>query len=145
MRISTRGEYGVRAMLELALHYGEGPIPLKTISKRQNISENYLEQLMGPLRRAGLVRSVRGAQGGYALATTPEETCVGDIIRTLEGPIAPMECVDREDTCCSEFARCATRVLWERLRDSMEQVLYTTSLGDLCQEANKLKHIEGIH
>ncbi len=140
MRISTRGEYGVRAMFDLAVHYGQGPIALKVIAERQAISEHYLEQLMGNLRKAGLVSSVRGAQGGYQLASAPEKIPVGDIIRTLEGPIAPMDCVEEDASAgCRQFERCATRVLWERLRDSMEQVLDTTTLETLIEEGMRLR------
>lgn len=139
MRISTRGEYGVRAMFDLAMHYGQGPISLKVIAERQGISEHYLEQLMGALRKAGLVTSVRGAQGGYQLASPPAKIPVGDIIRTLEGPIAPMDCVENDDKCCNKFEQCATRVLWQKLRDSMETVLDNTTLENLCEEAMKLK------
>ena len=142
MRISTRGEYGVRAMFDLAMHYGQGPISLKVIAERQGISEHYLEQLMASLRKAGLVTSVRGAQGGYQLSLAPEDMPVGDIIRTLEGPIAPMDCVDIESRSCQQFNRCATRVLWERLRDSMEKVLDETTLATLCQEGMKLQAVD---
>lgn len=140
MKISTRGEYGVRAMFDLALHYGQGPIPLKMIAERQEISEPYLEQLMGALRKAGLVSSVRGAQGGYLLANPPHKTTIGDIIRTLEGPIAPMECVEPgEESTCNQYKLCATRVLWTKLRNSMEEVLDNTTLEMLCHEAMRLK------
>lgn len=139
MKISSRGEYGVRAMLDLALHYGQGPIPLKKIAERQDISEHYLEQLIASLRKAGLVISHRGAQGGYELAATPGETKVSDIIRVLEGPIAPMECVEENPGDCSHTAKCATRVLWKKLQESMEAVLENTTLEWLAQEAHKLK------
>jgi len=139
MRISTRGEYGVRAMLDLALHHGQGPISLKTIAERQDISEHYLEQLIASLRKAGLVTSVRGAQGGYLLAKEPSEIRIGDIIRTLEGPIAPMECVEDDISSCNHIEKCATRVLWQKLQASMEKVLENTTLECLCQEAMKLR------
>lgn len=128
-------------MFDLAMHFGEGPISLKVVAERQGISEHYLEQLMGPLRKAGLVTSVRGAQGGYQLANPPERVRIGDIIRTLEGPIAPMECVetDKGDGCCNQVDRCATRVLWTKLKDSMEEVLDNTTLESLKQEAMRLK------
>src|SRR5690606_41229510 len=86
MRISSRGEYGVRALFDLAQRYGEGPIPLKQIAERQDVSDHYLEQLMGALRKAGLVVSVRGAQGGYELARPPEAITIGDVIRVLWEP-----------------------------------------------------------
>ena len=93
MKLSTKGRYSVTALYELALHYGEGVVPLKTIAKTQGISENYLEQLMVPMRRAGLVESVRGAQGGYTLALPPEEVTIGRIITAVEGPIALVDCL----------------------------------------------------
>ena len=139
MKISTRGEYGVRAMFDLAMHYGQGPISLKIIAERQGISEHYLEQLVASLRKAGLVTSVRGAQGGYQLAAPPAKVPVGDIIRTLEGPIGPMTCVEDDTSDCTQFERCATRVLWQRLKESMESVLDNTTLETLCQDAMKLK------
>ncbi len=139
MRISTRGEYGVRAMFDLAMHHGQGPIPLKVIAERQGISEHYLEQLVGAMRKAGLVTSVRGAQGGYQLADEPEAVRIGDIIRTLEGPIAPMGCLDSDDGNCDQVERCATRILWQKLQESMESVLDSTTLADLCADAIRLK------
>ena len=95
MKLSTRGRYGLRAMLDIAINQGDGPTTLPSISERQGISVGYLEQLMVPLKKEGLIRSVRGAQGGYLLAREPEKITVGDIIRALEGPIAPVACVMR--------------------------------------------------
>ncbi|BAS28453.1 RrF2 family transcriptional regulator [Limnochorda pilosa] len=141
MRISTKGEYGVRAMLELALAYGDGPIPLKIVAERQGISEPYLEQLMAILRKAGLVQSVRGAQGGYELAQAPEATPVGDIVRALEGPVSPMECVQHPTSVelCGHVTRCAVQVLWQRLASTMNQVLDSTTLADLVHETQRLQ------
>lgn len=136
MRISTKGGYGIRAMYELAMAHGQGPVPLKVVAEKQALSENYLEQLMGTLRKAGLVRGVRGARGGYELARSPEAISVGDVIRALEGPIAPVSCVDLDaEADCERHASCPTRGVWERLRDSMIEVLDSTSLADLCKEA----------
>lgn len=137
MRISSRGEYGVRAMLDLALHYGQGPIPLNMIAQRQDISEHYLEQLIAVLRKSNLVNSFRGAQGGYELARAPAEIPVSDIICALEGPIAPMECIEDEANC-HRTEKCATRLLWQKLQASIEQVLENVSLEDMRQEALKL-------
>lgn len=136
-RISSKGEYGVRAMFELATQYGEGPVPLKLIARRQGISEPYLEQLMAALRKAGLVNSVRGAQGGYELAHPPREIRVGDVIRVLEGPIAPMECVVDGATpeACGAIPACVTRVLWSRVKNAIEEVLDSTTLADLLDES----------
>ena len=136
MRISTKGGYGIRAMFELAMAHGQGPVPLKIVAARQAISENYLEQLMGMLRKAGLVNGIRGARGGYELAFAPEAIRVGDVIRALEGPISPVSCVDQDGTSeCERLGNCPTRGLWKKLRDSMTEVLDSTTLADLCQEA----------
>jgi len=137
MRLSTKGRYGVTAMFDLAVHYGEGAIPLKDIAARQGLSEHYLEQLVAPLRRAGLIRSLRGAQGGYLLARRPEAITVGDIIRVLEGQIAPVDCVAADsgsESCCERADNCATRAVWCRLRDSINTVLDSFTLADLCRE-----------
>lgn len=140
MKFSTRGEYGLRAMLDLAQHHGEGPVSLRGIAERQDISEHYLEQLVSALRKAGLVRSVRGAQGGYVLAREPVEIKVGDIIRVLEGPIAPMECVNEEEPPeCERAQTCITRTIWEKIRDSINEVLDSINLEDLCAQARQLK------
>ncbi|HHU60609.1 MAG: Rrf2 family transcriptional regulator [Bacillota bacterium] len=141
MRISTRGEYGVRAMYDLALHHGQGPIPLKQIAERQLVSEHYLEQLISALRKANLVISKRGAHGGYELADDPGNIRVGDIIRVLEGPITPMDCLDTRSGTgpyCSHPELCVLRNLWKSLQDSMEQVLDNTTLEDLRQDAYRL-------
>ena len=139
MRVSTRGEYGVRAMLDLALHYDLGATSLRTVAQRQEISASYLEQLIGVLRKAGLVVSVRGAQGGYRLAGPPGEIKIGDIMRAVEGPIGPAECVDEEAGAgCRQAPYCVTRMLWEKLRDSMIAVLDSTTLEDLCGQAKTM-------
>lgn len=145
MRISTRGEYGVRAMFDLALHYGQGPISLKTVAERQLISEHYLEQLMAALRKAGLVISKRGAYGGYELASSPSELRIGDIIRVLEGPITPLDCLDAQTGSgpyCGQPEQCVLRNLWRSLQQSMEQVLDNTTLEDLRQDAFRLKVVD---
>jgi Rrf2 family transcriptional regulator, cysteine metabolism repressor len=148
LKISTRGEYGIRAVLDIALHSKEGPVTLKSISGRQEISEPYLEQLVGGLRKAGLVTSTRGAQGGYVLAREPSQIKIGDLIRVLEGPIAPVDCVNEEvgqPGCCSNASRCATRVLWQKLRDSMTEVLDSTTLADLMDTSEKLNKEESMY
>jgi Rrf2 family protein len=125
-------------MFELAQHYGTGPVSLRAIAERQEISEHYLEQLIAGLRKAGLVSSVRGAQGGYILARDPADIKVGDIVRVLEGPIAPVECVnDNETEHCLRSEFCITRGVWEKVKDSIEDVLDSISLADMCREAEK--------
>jgi Rrf2 family cysteine metabolism transcriptional repressor len=138
LRLSTRGHYGLKAVFDLAQHYGTNPVPLKSIAQRQNLSENYLEQLMAMLRKAGLVKSVRGAQGGYLLSREPGLIKVGDIVRVLEGPIAPVYCVSEDDPgCCDEADYCITRTVWARVRDGIASVLDGISLADLCREAEE--------
>lgn len=135
MKLSTRGEYGVRAMYDLAMHYSQGPVSLKAVAERQGISEHYLEQLMGTLRKAGLVQSVRGALGGYELGRPPSEISVGDVIRVLEGPIAPVECVEEGSSgLCRHNERCAAQRVWRRLTDSMTAVLDSFTLENLCTD-----------
>lgn len=140
MRISTRGEYGTRAMLEIALHYKQGPITLKDIAAKQAISEPYLEQLAASLRKAGLISSTRGAQGGYELVRAPAEITISDIIKALEGPITPVGCVNEDitETGCQNPDKCATRLLWTKLRDCIVSFLETTTLADLVETTLEL-------
>jgi len=140
MKLSTKGHYGLKAMFDLAQHYGEGPIPLKSVAERQELSEHYLEQLISGLRKAGLVKSVRGAQGGYTLAKEPSEIKVGDVIRVLEGPIAPVDCVNDDDAeCCHKADYCVTRNVWEKVKDSITEVLDSITLEDMCKDAEKAR------
>lgn len=138
MKLSTKGRYGVKAMFDLAQNYGSGPIPLNSIAQRNSISEHYLEQLIAFLRKAGLVKSVRGAQGGYILSKSPEAITIGDIIRVLEGPIAPVDCVSEEEPePCNNAEFCVTRSIWARVRDSVADVLDSITLADMLEEEKK--------
>ena len=123
MKISTKGRYGLTIMMELSSKFGEGPISLKSIAERNQLSEHYLEQLIAPLRNAGLVKSIRGAYGGYVLSREPETITSGDVIRILEGPISPVDFTEEDDP--------AKRHLWLRIRDSIAEVLDSTTLADL--------------
>ena len=135
MKISTKGRYSVTALYELAQRYGEGPVSLKCVAQGQGLSENYLEQLMVPLRRAGLVQSMRGAQGGYMLAKSPAEITIGSIITTVEGPIAVVDCLLAEagaaEQMCDKACACVTRGIWEKVCDSISQVLESITLQTL--------------
>ncbi|HWQ43877.1 MAG TPA: Rrf2 family transcriptional regulator [Desulfosporosinus sp.] len=140
MKLSTKGRYGVKAMFDLAQHMGEGPTSLRSIAERQDISEHYLEQLVSGLRKAGLVKSVRGAQGGYVLGREPSKIKVGDIIRVLEGPIAPVDCVSEESPeFCAKSEFCVTRNIWEKVRDSIADVLDSITLENMLEDAEKLE------
>lgn len=123
LKISTKGRYGLTVMIELARNYGEGPKSLKSIAEEKDLSAHYLEQIAAPLRNAGLIRSVRGAYGGYALTKEPTVIRAGDIIRVLEGPITPVEGIEEEEA--------AQQALWMRIRDVVKEVLDTTTLQDL--------------
>ncbi|SDY48434.1 transcriptional regulator, BadM/Rrf2 family [Evansella caseinilytica] len=129
MKISTKGRYGLTIMMALAKKYGDGPVSLKSIAKDHDLSEHYLEQLIAPLRNATLVKSVRGAYGGYMLAKAPENITAGDIIRVLEGPIRPVEVLDDEEP--------AKRDLWIKIRDAVKEVLDNTTLEDLANYEDK--------
>lgn len=126
MRISTKGRYGLTIMIALGKNYGEGPMPLRKIAADYDLSEAYLEQLVGPLRNSGLVKSVRGAYGGYMLTRNPKDISAGDVIRVLEGPIQPVEGIEDEDQ--------PQRELWVRIRDAVKNVLDTTSIDDLANQ-----------
>ncbi len=132
MRFSAREQVGLRAMVELAQRYGSGPVSLSEVAAAQEVSLSYLEQVIRPLRRAGLLTSTRGASGGYTLARPPATITIGDVIRVLEGAIVPIRCVT-DQTCspCSLEDRCATRSVWEIVRDRLTETLDGITLADL--------------
>lgn len=141
MKLSTKGRYGVKAMVDLAIHYGEEPSSIKSISERQNISEYYLEQLFSPLRKADLIKSIRGAQGGYILSRSPKDITVADIMRVLEGPIEISECIEENnERSCSNIDCCATRLLWSRIKESIDSVMESTTLQDMVDDYNNMKY-----
>lgn len=140
MRLSTRGHYGLRAMAQLARTYGQGPVALSEVARSEGISLAYLEQIMAPLRRAGLVEASRGVRGGYELRRHPAEITAGDIVRVLEGPLVIAACAaeDGAEGVCERESVCATKNMWTRLRDSISEVLDSTSLADLGEEVPML-------
>ena len=131
MRISTKGRYALRLMLDLAVYNTGDPISLKDIAKRQEISEKYLEQIIAILNKAGFVRSIRGAQGGYLLRREPKEYTVGDILRLTEGSLAPVACVDADGEECEREKDCVTVRLWGMLNDAINNVVDQVTLEDL--------------
>ena len=132
MKISTRGRYGIRLMLTLALNYENGTIPLKVIAKEQGISEKYLEQIINPLTKSGLVKSFRGAQGGYILTNPPAQTTVGEVLRVLEGSLSPVDCVDH--TCCQHADSCVSLSIWKKMKDALDEVVDNITLEDMAKE-----------
>lgn len=141
MKVSTRGEYGLRAMVSLARSFGNGPLALSSVAQDSSVPPAYLEQLLGLLRRAGLVTSTRGAHGGYALSRSPELIRVGEVYRVLEGPIAPMDCVSEVETedQCPLIDGCATRIVWLKVRDNIIEALDSTTLADLLAQSGVRK------
>ena len=133
MKLSTKGRYATRALLDLALHFGEGPILVKDISRRQEVSDRYLEQILTPLKAAGLVRVVRGARGGFALARPPSEIRLIEIVQIMEGSTAPVECVDHADSC-SRSVSCVTREVWTDLKSAIDGVLESVTLQSLVEK-----------
>jgi Rrf2 family cysteine metabolism transcriptional repressor len=142
LKLSSRGHYGLMAMTYLAQKHEQGPVSIKVIAAAEEIPEQYLEQIFVDLRRSGLVKSVRGARGGYMLAHPPEEINVGMIVKVLEGEIAPVECLHSKEEdaaeCCSKTDHCTTKVVWEKLRDTMVAVLDDITLHDIVTGSSKL-------
>jgi Rrf2 family protein len=137
LRLPTKGQYGVRAMFEIARGYLEGPTTIKEISGRQEVSVAYLEQILNTLRRAGLIKSVKGPGGGYVLAREPSQTSIGAILKALEGPVAMASCLDPEEGC-SRVETCVTHLMWRSLGQKIEDFLNTITLADLLKEESQL-------
>lgn len=136
MKLSTKGRYGVKAMVDLAIRYGDSPVSIKSIAERQKLSEFYLEQLFAPLRRAKLIKSIRGAQGGYVLNRSPKDITVADIIEVLEGPIEISSCLDTTE--CDNMDICPTRFLWEKIKKSIDDVTSSITLQDMADDYNNM-------
>jgi len=135
MRLSTKGKYGVQALFELAMYQGAGPVSLKAIAERQGLSEHYLEQLAAPLRKAGLITSIRGAQGGYTLSRPANQISVGDIIRVLEGPIGFTDCTAEGEPGLQGTDVSAVQSVWAKVTRQIITVVDTVSLQDLVEQA----------
>jgi len=138
MRLSARGQYGVRAVVELAQSYPQGALALDRIARVQRIPPAYLERILAALRRAGLVVSTRGAHGGYCLARPPQEITVGQVVRALDGPIAPVACASEAGSApCDQAQGCPARLAWLRLRDGIAAALDATTIADLLGGADE--------
>ena len=140
MKISTKGRYGVRFMLDLAIHYNQGLIPLKDIAKRQEISVKYLEQILLYLNKTGCIRSARGAHGGYALCCDPKAVTVGMILRLIEGSISPVDCAEQNPPLCSQASTCITIGVWKKIKNAIDDVVDNITLADLVEEYNSKNH-----
>ncbi|MGA2531911.1 MAG: Rrf2 family transcriptional regulator [Candidatus Aminicenantales bacterium] len=138
MRLSTKGEYASRAMLELSLRYDEGSLHIREIAKAQNIPLRFLEQILLLLKRAGYLKSRKGQKGGYALAKPPAAISVAEVIRVMDGPLAPIDCVSvmAHETCPME-GTCGLRWLWKDVRDSVAGILEKTTFADLVTKSAK--------
>lgn len=131
MKISTKGRYALRLMIDLAERSDGTPVSLKEVAKRQNISEKYLEQIISVLNRAGFVRSIRGAQGGYLLKKEPKDYTVGMILRLTEGSLAPVACIEDDEVICERQNACVTIMVWKRINDAISGVVDSITLQDL--------------
>jgi len=136
MKLSSRSRYGFRAILELAVEYGKGPLQIKAIADREDISNKYLEQLIALLKGSGLVRSVRGPRGGYELTRPPAEVRLDEVFRTLEGPPISVECLEHPEFCprCTD---CVTRQIWARMQAAMMGILESMTLQDLVDKTRQ--------
>lgn len=141
MKLSTRARYGTRAILDLALHADQGPVRLKDIAQRQEVSLQYLEHLVAPLIAAGLVSSTRGPRGGLALVKRAEEIRLSHLVAILEGSTAPVECITNPEVC-SRSATCATRDLWSEMKDAIDIVMESHTLADLVERQKKKESLK---
>lgn len=132
MILSTKGRYGLKAVFELSQNYGLGPVSLKKISDKHDISESYLEQLFAKLRKEGIIETVRGPQGGYLLAREPEKITVGEVLRTLEGDIIASECINKEH--CAKESICSTRKIFTKIENSINEVIDNITLKDMAED-----------
>jgi Rrf2 family cysteine metabolism transcriptional repressor len=141
MRISTKGRYGIKAVLELAKQYGDGPLSVRALAKSADVPATYLEQLFKKLRDADVIVAIRGAQGGYSLTKPPSKTTAGAIIRALEGSVAPMVCAE-EGFVCANSETCVESYLYRRIRQGIDYVIDNITLQDMLEEQTKMEKIK---
>lgn len=142
MKLSTKGRYGLRAMVDLADHCEKAPVSISAISARQDLSVTYLEQLLAKLRKAGLIQSIRGAQGGYVLTKDASQISVGDILRALEGDLSPVNCaeISGDENGCSGSRYCVTKLVWQRINDSIEDTVNNIWLSELVEDSRRIEN-----
>ena len=142
MKLSLRGEYALRALVVLGLHYDQSVIPIQIISERQNIPKRFLEQILNDLKSAGVVESKRGISGGYRLRRSPDQITLAEVIRHLEGPLAPVGCVSEKfyKACtCPDESKCGIRSVMKEVRDAIVKVLETVTVAQLCERVRQLQ------
>ncbi|MCI9068101.1 MAG: Rrf2 family transcriptional regulator [Lachnospiraceae bacterium] len=140
MKFSTKGRYGLRAMVDVAVAGEEAPVSIQAIAKRQDLSEKYLEQLLGMLKKAGLVKSIRGNQGGYQIEGDTAKISVGDILRALEGELLPVDCAGfEEDGACKAAKSCVTKYVWKRINESLEETVNRITLRELVEQTKSMQ------
>ncbi len=145
MKISTRGRYALRLMVDLAVNGEEKCIPLREIADRQQVSDKYLEQIITKLSKAGLVKSVRGAQGGYVLTRSPQQYTVGMILRQTEGSLVPVSCVDHPQAGhCSQEEVCVTQEVWRKIGEAVSDVVDHITLAELAEKKKKILEMQGL-
>jgi Rrf2 family protein len=139
LKISTKGRYALRMLVDVAQHQSSGTVTLKEIAGRQGISKKYLEQIISVLNKAGYVRSIRGPQGGYMLAKEPKDYTVGMLLRTTEGDLAPVSCVGNGAVECDRADGCVTVRIWQKINDAVDNVVDNITLADLVEWQNEKK------
>jgi len=143
MKLSTKGRYGLRAVIDLAMHDNEDAVALSQIAERQGISMNYLEQLIAKLKKAGIVNGIRGAQGGYKLAVSADKISIGDILRALEGDLSPVDCSEitgsEGSAVCVNSDSCVTKYVWKRISDSINEAVDGIMLSELVDESRRIQ------
>lgn len=146
MRLTTKGKYGLRSLVDLAVHADDEAVALSQIADRQGISLNYLEQLIAKLKKSGIVHGIRGARGGYVLARPAEEISVGEILRSLEGDLSPVDCseLNSKDTLCSNSDICVTKYVWKRISDSINDAVDGIMLSNLVAESKRVQAEAGV-
>lgn len=144
MKLSTKGRYGLRALVDIAEYSEKIPVSISAISQRQSITVRYLEQILPKLKRAGMIRSIRGAQGGYQMAKDPGEISVGDILRALEGDLTMVDCAELkgEENTCNSAKYCVTKSVWKKINDSIQQTVNSIYLKDLVEESKNIHQTE---
>ena len=145
MRVSTKGRYGIKALVVLASHYGKGPVSVRYICERKDLSIDYIEQLFIKLRKRNLIKSIRGSRGGFLLAKPPSKIKIGDIIKSIEEPLGLVPCIEDLEKCrtCPHYRGCNIRMLWERMGNRIIGILDSTTLKDLCPEREKASSSHG--